>query len=134
MLSEQDFNMPTTVQLQKKKLEAKAYRLWKKASFKKWGKRCLICNMPADDLHHFIPKSSSLMLKYDVNNAIPLCRKHHDIIHFGPNKIEKDKVIDTIKKKRGKKWVQYIEKMKNVRTTKSIQWLEEQIYKLKNVK
>ena len=52
---------------------------WHKAVFVQKGDICMwpTCNRRATDAHHYVHKRYGL-LKYDVQNGIPLCRKHHD--------------------------------------------------------
>jgi len=116
----------------KKKLAKKADALWKKASLLKWGDKCVICGSPANAYHHFIPKSRSLVLRYDVENAVPLCLKHHYAVHFSSNPVEIADIVDMIRKKRGKKWCKYIEKKRKILSGggRTINWYNEQISNL----
>jgi len=117
----------------KKQLARKAERLWKKVALLKWGDRCLVCGKPASTFHHFIPRSRSLVLKYDVENAIPICTKCHYKIHFSSNPVEVAEIVDLIKKKRGEEWVDYIDEKRKILShgLNNIKWYEEQIKKLK---
>jgi len=110
----------------KKYLEKEAMELWQLACAKKWGEKCAICGMPANTFHHFIPKSRSTLLKYDVENGVPLCLKHHYIIHFSKNPAEIHRLVDKIRTKRGKKWCEYIDKKEKSKEGgfNTIKWLE----------
>lgn len=39
--------------------------------------RCLVCGEKTNCMHHFIQKSQSLFLRWDVRNLVPLCSKCH---------------------------------------------------------
>lgn len=43
--------------------------------------RCLLCSQPAQVAHHFIKKSESNRLRYEMDNLIPLCHKCHCALH-----------------------------------------------------
>ena len=64
---------------------------------------CLVCNDKTDEMHHFIPKSRSLFLRYDERNLIPLCKRCHCAHHFGDPTIH---VV--ILRKKGCKWYESI--------------------------
>ena len=119
----------------KQLLETQAIKLWKAACLKKWGSFCEVCGEPADTFHHFIPKSRNGLLKYDVMNGIPICRRCHYKIHFSPSPTEVYRIIATIRRKRGKKWCNYIDKAEKIHKSsfKTVAWLEEQIKKLKKL-
>ena len=53
---------------------------WHKAVFAQKCDRCLWpdCHESAQDAHHYVHKRYG-MLKYDVDNGVPLCRYHHDM-------------------------------------------------------
>lgn len=58
------------------------------------------CNEPYSCLHHFVRKSQSLNTRYDFDNGIPICNKHHCAIHQSQNsEVEGRLVIE-----KGKKW------------------------------
>lgn len=93
----------------KKNLEAKAKKLWTELALKKWGEKCEICGAKATQIHHYIPKGSNRLLKYDIENAVPLCQSCHYKIHFSPKPGEVARLVEIIRKKRGKKWCDYID-------------------------
>jgi len=101
--------------------------LWKQKCLEKWGDRCIITGEPANTFHHFIPKSKSTLLRFDVQNGVPICLKHHYIIHFSKNPDEVYQIIKTIRKKRGKEWCDYIDQKKKERFNDNItiKWLEQ---------
>lgn len=53
------------------------------------GKRCYYCLRPAQCTHHIIEKSRSEYLRWDYNNALPVCLECHNNIHLGHIKPEK---------------------------------------------
>lgn len=83
-------------------------KYWKKAVFKKWGDKCLICGRPAQVAHHFKPKGSYKMLRFNLDNGIPLCNG----CHFRLHKVDPS-LSNLIAEKRGKKWFNKIQKLAN---------------------
>ena len=93
----------------KHRLESQAMAIWWELTRRKWGSVCEICGEPAVEMHHFVPRSRSRLLKFDVENAVPLCKSCHTKIHYSGNEGEATRMEEIIKKKRGKKWQNYIE-------------------------
>jgi hypothetical protein len=62
---------------------------------------CEACNQPADCVHHWVYKSQSNFLRYDPRNLVPICTKHHDLIHANGGD---SGVYSLINKKRGLEW------------------------------
>ena len=118
----------------KHRLESQAMKLWFELARKKWGTRCEICGKPATQMHHYIPRSRSRLLKFDVENAVPLCQSCHYKIHFSSNPTEVARMVETIRKKRGKKWCSYIDKKEKSRAGGyyGIKYLEGVIEELKS--
>lgn len=44
------------------------------------GRRCYLCGRPATEIHH-IRRREIELLRYDLNNLLPLCRDCHSEIH-----------------------------------------------------
>ena len=65
---------------------------------------CVVCNNKTDEMHHFIPKSRSLYLRYDKRNLIPLCKRCHCLHHVSGDV----NIHATILKKKGWKWYESI--------------------------
>lgn len=65
----------------KKHLRKIADRLYILAVLKKKGDRCEICGREAVTVHHFIPKSRSEAVRYDIENGVPVCNGCHKKIH-----------------------------------------------------
>lgn len=65
-----------------KRLKERARKLWNLAIFKRGGyvcARCLSLNKitPAVDAHHIVHKTQGLVLRYEVDNGVALCRSCH---------------------------------------------------------
>jgi len=107
--------------------EEEANELWRRAVWEKSDGFCFVCGGKGSDPHHFIFKSRSLALKYDVRNGILLCKKCHSLIHK-----RQDSVIQgIIAIKKGKDWIEYLRERKKETTIKTKRWLEEQIKNLR---
>ena len=86
------------------KLEREVFRYWMLAVMKKYGMLCELCGDPAITAHHFIPQSISRALRYEVDNGVPICKKHHFDIH-----VRDDPAPDLlIRADRGEKWYKKI--------------------------
>lgn len=66
---------------------------------------CLVCGGKTSEMHHFIPKSRSLFLRYKSKNLIPLCKSCHFKHHNGDPDIH---II--ILQKRGIDWYNKLKK------------------------
>jgi 5-methylcytosine-specific restriction endonuclease McrA len=92
-----------------KTLRIKADTAFSKACFRKWGDKCLVCGKEATQVHHFVPKSISAYLRYNVLNGITLCYYCHIIrIHRQGDPL----VYEAIIKKRGQAWFKKLKKLK----------------------
>lgn len=114
----------------KKKLHKRLKNLWKIACLAKWGNRCECCGKSADHFHHYVPVSKSLVLRYDVENGVPMCNREHYLIHFSNNPAETHRLCEIIRNKRGKDWCDYIDSKKKQRGKNSLWWLRLQEQKL----
>ena len=103
---------PSKSTARKHRLESQAMVMWWGLARRKWGTRCEICSKPATEMHHFVPRSRSSLLKFDVENAVPLCKSCHTKIHYSGNKGEAARMEEVIREKRGKKWCDYIDSCK----------------------
>ncbi len=112
----------------KRKLQIACNKLWIEVALKKWGNVCTTCGRSANTLHHFVPKSLSLNLRYDVQNSIPMCTGigscHYKVHGFDPT--ETYRLNDIIVKKRGEEWHRYIEDNRRVKVKHNVMWLEAQ--------
>ena len=91
--------------LKKNKLERDAKRIWQIACYKKWGRRCQVCNKEATTVHHFFPKSQYGILKFDIDNGVPICNS----CHFKHHQVSDPTIHQIIIGKRGKKWYDALE-------------------------
>lgn len=114
----------------KKQLTKECSELWKYACAATYGNKCLLCGKTDQTtFHHYIPKSKSKRLQFDVSNGIPICNmREHYILHHGNNPEATRKICDDIIKIRGKKWYNdLMEKAKRPEhSINTISWLEEQ--------
>jgi len=92
----------------KKKIKAKPLKYWQKKADKllqEIGRmtydKCLICGGVYSCLHHYVKKSQSTELRYNLKNCIPICVKCHCSIHQGKN----DMVVGTIVLIKGDEWL-----------------------------
>lgn len=69
---------------------------------------CLLCGKETQVAHHFIKKSTSLNLRYDLNNLINLCHACHQRLHFNDEGLWNGRIA-LIK---GKEWLDNLEKNK----------------------
>ena len=99
----------------KQLLEERAIKLWKIACLKMWGNKSIISGEPATVFHHFIPRSRSLALKYDVKNGIPLTNSEHYIIHFSKSPDKIYQLVKKIRQKRGRAWCRYIDRKAKIK-------------------
>jgi DNA mismatch repair protein MutS len=55
--------------------------------------KCAICGAMADDVHHILPKRFAInsnikhLPKHHKSNLVPLCKKHHKMVHSNEIKI-----------------------------------------------
>lgn len=118
----------------KKELEKEAMELWKRACALKWGTRCEITGKPASTFHHFIYRSRSKAMTYDVMNGVPVSAEVHNIIHFSRYDDKRYEVLNKIIQHRGQEWFNYIKAKRNEPPPAgigSVAWLQDQIKKLK---
>ena len=71
-------------------------------------KTCLLCNTELTCGHHFIHKSQSKKLRYDIKNILPVCKKHHYRIHRRNNPLDILLIIDKMKELHGQGWLEYV--------------------------
>lgn len=112
----------------KQLIEKEAGKIWSEIVLSKNDGRCLVCGKKAEHPHHFVFKSRSLALKYDIRNGIPLCSHCHLLIHGRQDPV----VQGIIVLKKGKKWLDYINSKKRLKTVKTKIWLEHQLNDLKS--
>jgi len=74
------------------------------------NKKCIVCGGPYSCLHHYVKKSQSTALRYDLDNCIPLCHSCHSSIHVNLN----DLVAGRIALMKGQEWVEGLERKKRL--------------------
>lgn len=62
----------------------KADAEWSAAVKAKQDGFCALCLQAATDAHHVIGKKAHPCLRYDPDNGIALCRRHHETVHAEP--------------------------------------------------
>lgn len=112
----------------KKKLEEENIELWKQRCLELYGDQCLVCGQSPITFHHFILKSRNGSMIYDEKNGIPLCLRHHFIIHKSSSPSEIHRLVEYIRKTKGKKWCNYIDKQERIHeiSFKTLDWLQKQ--------
>ncbi len=91
--------------------------------------RCMLCPAETQVAHHFVHKSKSTRLRYELDNLIPLCHKCHQRLHHNES-YEAGKIIQI----KGLKWFNALEKLKNQVVKADWVWYSIQIQNLQNVK
>ena len=66
---------------------------------------CLVCGAPTNCMHHYIPKSQSLWLRWDNRNLIPICSHCHCLHHQSGD----PRIHQEIIRKKGHKWADMLE-------------------------
>ena len=87
---------------------------------------CLLCSKPTQVGHHFIKKSTSSRLRYELSNIINLCNPCHCALHH--NESYYSSKIIAIK---GLEWFEELEKIKNDYNKVDRYFYEENYTKLK---
>lgn len=70
--------------------------------------RCMLCNEETQVAHHFVHKSKSTRLRYEIDNLINLCHKCHQRLHNNES-YEAGRIINI----KGIEWFKDIERKKN---------------------
>jgi hypothetical protein len=89
---------------QRKRLKKRLDRLIQTLTKLKY-KSCLVCGQPISCGHHYIQKSQSLWLRWDMRNIIPICSKCHTLHH----KSGDPRIHQEILRKKGHKWADELE-------------------------
>lgn len=89
-------------------------------------RQCEVCGGPNQVGHHYITKSQSSFLRYEFKNLIPLCHSCHFKHH-----IKSDSYIhNTINRKRGQEWMDWIESVRRKEQKTSVGYYKEVFIKL----
>lgn len=109
----------------KKRTRNKADRLFQEVGLKDKPK-CLACGKKAQVIHHFCPKNLSNALRYDLQNAIPLCKS----CHFRHHTLSDPSVYEKMTANKPPEWFKYIREHRDKPINTTLQWYQEQIKKL----
>jgi len=111
-----------------KQLKVKADKLVQEIGRKIYP-RCLVCGKDTTEMHHYIPKSRSNILRYNFKNLIPLCHSCHFKYHHG------DPYIGIIiLKTKGFDWADDLNKQRNIFVKANKKWYLKQIEFLEKLK
>ena len=66
---------------------------------------CIVCGATGVVGHHYIFKSQSHMLRFDMDNLVPLCPGCHTRLHFSGDPM----IVQTILKKKGMAWADQLQ-------------------------
>ena len=87
---------------------------------------CECCGNPATEIHHFLPKSLSNALRYDLKNGISLCRschfKHHS--RFDPA------IYERMTANKSPEWFLYIRNKRREIIRPTLTWYKSKIDEL----
>jgi len=114
----------------KKKLKREADKLFYQVCLLK-NPKCLLCGRPANQVHHFFPKSRYAHLRYELDNGISLCQA----CHFQLTHVDKS-LSGKIVALKSKRWYNKLEKKAKQKPPPSflnIEWYQKQIEKLKKL-
>ena len=104
----------TKPSMQNKAIEKEYTDKWKKTVIDNFGDLCECCGCMASTAHHYIPKGRNKLLKYCVENGVPLCNPCHYTIHFSPSPDKVRELCGQIRTLRGKKWADWIDQVKEI--------------------
>ena len=115
------------------KLEKLADTLLQKL-IRKLYPRCFVCGQETQCGHHFIEKSKSNRLRYELENIIPVCLSCHSKIHnrFSYSLGAYD-IIDFIIKKKGRKWFNKLQKLRHELVKTDEIWYNNHITRLQEL-
>lgn len=98
-------------------------------------RHCEACGGSNQVGHHWIEKSRSSFLRYNLENIIPLCNSCHSKIHniFGNNIVGGLNIAEIIIKKRGQEWKEKMDKLQPTYQKVDRAYYEEAIHRLLKV-
>jgi len=119
----------------KRKLQRENDQLWKDVCLALWGDKCLVCNQSPVTFHHFVPRGRNGSMVYDEQNGIPLCQRHHYIIHFSASPAEIYRTVQAIRDRKERDWCKYIDRKEKIHKSsfKTIKWLQSENKRLKKL-
>jgi len=103
-----------------KKLRKESDKIWQQI-IQKLHPICEGCKKEKSQVgHHFIEKSLSNALRYDINNGIGLSNKCHFLLHTRSD----GNIYANIILSRGQEWVDYINEQRKKPTKTTLKWYE----------
>jgi len=109
-----------------KQARNRADKIWSETAIK-LHPRCEYCGVRENlQAHHFIPRSLSSALRFDLKNAVVLCSRHHWLWH---NRADGE-IYAKIVLGRGQKWADYIKRKRKKMVKLTLGWYEKQIKSL----
>lgn len=113
----------------KKRLNVKAFNVFKQVVLKKAKYKCEVCGDPASTAHHYRPQGSYGYLKYNIKNGVAICTSCHFKHHTKGDPL----VHETIYKKR-KKDIEALKKIpRPTGTYITVNWIKENIKELEHL-
>jgi|15BtaG_2_1085339.scaffolds.fasta_scaffold01275_4 5-methylcytosine-specific restriction endonuclease McrA len=86
------------------------------------------CTYNTEVAHHHVHKSKSLILRYELDNLIPLCQHCHLMLHHNES-YWASKIVEI----RGLDWFRELERKKNQIVKANKAWYEEKLEALTNL-
>lgn len=117
----------------KKKLRSIADKLFTEVVILSMGKLCEVCGYRnANTAHHFIPKSESGWLRYNLENGIPICMECHYQMHSARGPLLIGQIIGS----RGLSWFDNLKKLKKEihPSHKTVKFYKDNIQRLEMLK
>ena len=109
---------PYKKKTEKQKLRDRADDLWKKLCLKRAGNKCELTEQVFGlQVHHFFPRITYPMLRYDLENGIVLKKG----LHFNHHTRGDPTIHERIIRKRGKEWYDELLKRSHIRLRNSLQ-------------
>lgn len=119
----------TTKERRKKIRELEIYA---DSLYQKYGKILFpisVTGEPTEVIHHYVPKSQSNNLRYDIKNACPSTNGWH----FRHHKLGDPTLSDAFKKKFGQKRIDYLTEQRRINMTHTEEYLREVILRLETL-
>jgi len=111
-----------------KKLRNKADKLFQQVCLL-LEPNCEACGKKAEVVHHFIPKSLSANLRYNIDNGISLCNS----CHFKHHSTADPDIYEAMTKYKSTEWFELIGKERRKLIKPTIAYYEKQIKKLEKL-
>lgn len=105
-----------------KRTRAKADKAFQLACLK-LNPYSIVSGKPAEVVHHFVPKSLCMALRYDIANGITMTNGEHFSHHTKGDPI----IYEKMTANKGDEWFAYIKIKRNQTIKPTLAWFEEQI-------